>query len=236
LRNEGLSVAIIGRPNAGKSSLLNRLAAADRAIVTPVPGTTRDVLSERIDLGGIPVRVVDTAGLRVAQDPIESEGVRRARLEIASADWMLLVADATEAEDPEILVREEALPRERVIVVWNKVDLIPKDRALPSGDLRSVRISALTGEGVDALVAEIKRAAGARDDEGGFSARRRHVDALARTREHIVRGRAALAERGALELLAEDLRAAQQSLGAILGEVSSDELLGAIFSSFCIGK
>jgi tRNA modification GTPase len=236
LRNEGLTLAIVGRPNAGKSSLLNRLAGADRAIVTPLPGTTRDVLTERIDLGGIPVRIADTAGLRVAQDPIESEGVRRARLEIAAADGVLLVADATVREDPATLIREERLALGRVIVVWNKVDLVDADCALPRVDVRAVRISALTGAGFDELIAEIKRAAGVRDDEGGFSARRRHVDALTRTRAHVERARSALRDGAALELAAEDLRAAQRALGEILGEVSSDELLGAIFSSFCIGK
>src|SRR5262249_31835687 len=144
------------------------------------------------------------------------------------------------AEDPGVLVREEDLAPERVIVVWNKTDLIAPDAPLPAAApaiaARAVRLSALTGAGIDALMAEIKRAAGARDDEGGFSARRRHVDALEQTREHIVRARAALAEHGALELVAEDLRGAQRALGTILGEVSSEELLGAIFASFCIGK
>jgi len=235
LLNEGITVVIAGRPNAGKSSLLNQLAGYDRAIVTELPGTTRDVLSERITLGGLPIQVVDTAGLRDSGDVIEREGVRRARLEIAGADRVLLVFDATEPEDPLAFAREEGLPLERLTIVFNKMDLVGPTARLETA-CPSVRISALTGVGLDDLAAHLKEVVGLREDEGGFSARRRHLDALRRALDLLDRGIEQLSSWGAGELVAEDLRCAHEALGEILGRVTSDELLGSIFSSFCIGK
>jgi tRNA modification GTPase len=240
LLNEGISVVIAGRPNAGKSSLLNRLSGHERAIVTPHPGTTRDVLVERILVEGLPLRVVDTAGLRATDDVIEREGVRRALAEIERADRILLVTDATADEDPLAVAREERLPLERVTLVRNKIDLTGVAPGVePAGTVGAppvIRISALTGSGLGDLVAHLKAAAGWRDDEGVFSARRRHLDALRRTADLLEHGAAALAAGGAGELLAEDLRLAHDALGEIVGRVSSDELLGRIFASFCIGK
>lgn len=237
LQNEGMSVVIAGRPNAGKSSLLNRLAGYDRAIVTAIPGTTRDTLAERILLDGLPLRIVDTAGLRRTEDPVEQEGVRRARTELAQADRILLVCDASTGEDPIAIAREEQLPLERLTVVLNKIDIA----ALGSGEDTDrtppcVRVSALTGAGFDVLAQHLKAAAGWRDDEGAFSARRRHLDALRRAGELIEHGLAELETHSAAELLAEDLRLAHDALGEIVGHVSSDDLLGRIFASFCIGK
>ncbi len=237
LRTEGWQVVIAGRPNAGKSSLLNRLAGSDRAIVTDVPGTTRDVLRERIDLGGLPLIVVDTAGLRASLDRVEQEGVRRARAEVSTADHLLLVCDPLESEDPLTLINQESLDHLRLTVVENKTDL----SGLPVGIVAGaspprLRLSALTGAGFEALEAHLKAVAGYRDDEGGFSARRRHLDGLRRAQDHVERARAALSSMLAGELVAEDLRAAHQALGEIVGETTSDDLLGAIFASFCIGK
>jgi tRNA modification GTPase len=237
LQNEGMTVVIAGRPNAGKSSLLNRLAGYDRAIVTAIPGTTRDTLSERILIDGLPLRIVDTAGLRTTDDPVEREGVRRARVELAQADRILLVCDASTGEDPITIAREEQLPLERLTVVMNKIDIASPvagedvDRTLPC-----VHVSALTGAGFDALAHHLKAAAGWRDDEGAFSARRRHLDALRRAGQLIEHGLAELESHSAAELLAEDLRLAHDALGEIVGHVSSDDLLGRIFASFCIGK
>lgn len=237
LQNEGMTVVIAGRPNAGKSSLLNRLAGYDRAIVTAIPGTTRDTLSERILIDGLPLRIVDTAGLRRTDDPVEQEGVRRARLELAQADRILLVCDASTGEDPITIAREEQLPLERLTVVMNKIDIA----SLPPGEdvdrtLPCVQVSALTGAGFDALAHHLKATAGWRDDEGAFSARRRHLDALRRAGDLIEHGLAELESHSAAELLAEDLRLAHDALGEIVGHVSSDDLLGRIFASFCIGK
>jgi tRNA modification GTPase len=238
LQNEGIHVAIAGRPNAGKSSLLNRLAGHDRAIVTDVPGTTRDVLAERIVLGGLPLRVADTAGLRATHDTVEREGVRRARAEIAAADRVLLVVDVTTAEDALRIAQEEGLPLERLSIVLSKADLDASGSygLLPGSDPPAIRLSALTGAGIDALTRHLQEVVGYREDEGGFSARRRHLDALRRAQMRVESGLAALREQVAGELLAEDLRLAHDALGEIVGQVTSDDLLSAIFASFCIGK
>ena len=229
LLTEGVSLVLAGAPNVGKSSLLNRLAGVERAIVTEVPGTTRDVLSEQINLDGIPVRLIDTAGLRASTDRVEQEGIRRARAEIAGADWVLWVCDA--ADEPGG-PPPDGLPGDRTIIVRNKIDLVP--HASRDGD--SIAVSALTGEGVDALKTRLKQTVGYREAEGTFSARRRHLDALARARTHLAGGRDQLRTHAAGELLAEDLRAAHETLGEIVGRMTPDALLGRIFSSFCIGK
>ncbi|HUO81004.1 MAG TPA: tRNA uridine-5-carboxymethylaminomethyl(34) synthesis GTPase MnmE [Steroidobacteraceae bacterium] len=233
LLQEGCAVVIAGRPNAGKSSLLNALAGHDAAIVTEVPGTTRDVLRERISLEGLPLLLLDTAGLRDSPERVEAEGIRRARAELARADHVLYVVDAT---DPAALA---ALPRELaalaagppVTVVWNKADLA----APPAGT--GLAISALTGQGLAALRAHLRTALGYRPGEAGvIAARRRHLDALARTQGALGAAAERLAAAAGTELVAEELRLAHDALGEITGRVTSDDLLGRIFASFCIGK
>lgn len=232
---DGYQVVIVGRPNAGKSSLMNRLSGEDTAIVTEVAGTTRDVLRERINIDGLAVELVDTAGLRNDPDRIEEEGIRRARAAMANADAVLWIQDATSNADETI---EEDLPDGiPITIVRNKIDLTAEAAGAEDGDLPLVRLSAKTGDGLDALRWRISDLAGVRDlGEGAFTARRRHVEALRNAAQHFEAGRAALRQARAGELLAEELRLAQQSLGSITGAVSSDELLGRIFSEFCIGK
>jgi tRNA modification GTPase len=232
---DGYQVVIVGKPNAGKSSLMNRLSGEETAIVTEVAGTTRDVLRERINIDGLGVELVDTAGLRDDPDRIEEEGIRRARAAMANADAVLWIRDATGAADDTI---DEELPEGiPVIIVRNKIDLTAEKAGIAEGDEACVSLSAKTGAGLDALRRRIRQLAGFRDlGEGAFTARRRHVEALRDAAQHFESGRAALQESRAGELLAEELRLSQQALGTITGEVSSDDLLGRIFSEFCIGK
>ena len=233
---DGLHVVIAGRPNAGKSSLLNALAGFDAAIVTDIPGTTRDLLRERIHVDGLPIHVVDTAGLRDSTDAIEAEGVRRARAEAARADLLLYVVDATAGLDA---AERAAMPADAArVIVWNKIDL-PQAKSAPAaqGDDDVVTLSARTGDGLPALRGRLKRAAGFQGAEtGAFSARRRHLDALARAQALFARAEAKLGQQSSFELVAEELRLAQRALGEITGEMTSDELVGAIFRQFCIGK
>ena len=231
---DGLHVVIAGRPNAGKSSLLNALAGFDAAIVTAIPGTTRDLLRERIHVDGLPIHVVDTAGLRDTDDVIEIEGVRRARMEMSRADLVLYVVDATLG----FAAGEQAtLPGgTTTLVVWNKVDL-PDARPVPVlEDRPAIAVSALTGDGMEMLREQLKSAAGYQSESGAWSARRRHLDALARAQSLFEVAQGRLGERAAFELVAEELRQAHLALGEITGEVSSDALLGAVFATFCIGK
>jgi tRNA modification GTPase len=230
---DGLYVVIAGRPNAGKSSLLNALAGFDAAIVTEIPGTTRDLLRERIHVDGLPIHIVDTAGLRDTADAIEVEGVRRARAEAARADLVLYVVDALRGLDD---ADSAAIPSGKAaVIVWNKTDL-PQAMPAPAG-ARVVAVSALTGAGMPALRDQLKSAAGYQGVEGSvFTARRRHIDALARARSLFELAEARLGERSSFELVAEELRQAQRALGEITGEMTSDDLLGAIFGQFCIGK
>jgi tRNA modification GTPase len=238
LLREGITVVIAGRPNAGKSSLLNQLAGHAAAIVTDIPGTTRDLLRERLDIDGLPLHLTDTAGLRESGDAVEQEGVRRAWNEMEKADRVLLVVDATlglTAEDRHAI---ESMPRAiPVTVVYNKIDLTGQRPAEDELDgVASVWISAQYGLGLDLLRAHLKRMAGFQQlGEDGFTARRRHLDALKRAREHLDEADTHV-EVGAGELLAEELRLAQLCLSEITGEFTSDDLLGKIFSSFCIGK
>jgi tRNA modification GTPase len=236
LLTEGITVVIAGAPNAGKSTLLNRLAGYEAAIVTAVPGTTRDLIRERILIDGMPVHVIDTAGLRKTTDTVEREGVRRAEAEMARADQVLFVVDAS--SDP----RSQSLADARahlpagvpITVVMNKMDLVDPHAATVVGD---VHLSALSGAGIGLLRDHIKRAVGLQPAEAGnIAARARHIDALQRARAHVDEAGRQLSERRAGELVAHELRAAHQALGEITGEVSSDELLGHIFSRFCIGK
>ena len=242
LLREGLNVVIAGKPNAGKSSLLNKLAQDEVAIVTDVPGTTRDVLRRQVHLDGLPVNLIDTAGLRTAVDVVEAEGVRRARSEIAKADRVLYVLDAAAgADEPPASASELAqLPPEiPVTLVFNKIDLSgtsPRFEAAAAGPAR-IYLSALTGAGLSLLREHLKESAGYDAAESGvFTARRRHLDALGRARRHAQDAADILSSTRAFELFAEDLRLAQQALGEITGEFTSEDLLGEIFSSFCIGK
>jgi tRNA modification GTPase len=243
LLTEGMTVVIAGAPNAGKSTLLNRLAGHEAAIVTPIPGTTRDVLRERILIDGLPVHVLDTAGLRTqAADAIEAEGMRRAETAMLRADRILFVIDA--AADPAASSYEAErtrLPAQvPVTLVFNKVDLCAPGaptRPAPAGGSTTLHLSARTGEGLEALREHLKASMGfTQAGEGILSARARHLEALARCRLCLDAAREQLAGRGARELVAEELRRARQALGEIIGEESSDELLGRIFASFCIGK
>jgi tRNA modification GTPase len=240
LLRDGMTVVIAGRPNAGKSSLLNRLAGHDAAIVTDIPGTTRDVLRERINIDGMPLNIADTAGLREDADPVEAEGIRRAHLEMQRADRVLYVLDGTRNVSSSDLQKElntlpVAIP---VTLLFNKVDLAPSgQRPISTEALPVIDISALSGEGIDQLREHLKESMGFRaPDAGTVSARRRHLDALTRTSQHLADAHEHLLHRRAGELMAEELRQAQQQLGEITGEFTSDDLLGRIFSTFCIGK
>jgi len=229
-------VVLAGRPNVGKSSLLNRLAGDERAIVTPIPGTTRDALREPIQIDGVPIIVVDTAGLRQAPDEVERLGVERAWQEVGRADAVLMVLDASEGVTADDRTLLERLPVDGVrIEVFNKWDLVPgARRGLRAQDPLRVWVSAKTGEGLDALRKAILRAAGWQGaGESTFLARERHLRALARTRVHL---ESAARETAQWELFAEELRLAQAALAEITGEFSPDDLLGEIFARFCIGK
>ena len=240
LLREGLDVVLIGQPNVGKSSLLNQLVGEDVAIVTPVPGTTRDAIRGRIEIGGIPLHVIDTAGLHPAADAVERIGIERTWKAIARADLALVVTDARDpehAEDAAIVARlERTLPR---IVVRNKIDLARiGPRSSRDDGVTEVWLSAKTGAGLDLLREAMLHAAGAHDDmEGSFLARERHLRALDAASAHLAAAAEHLAaQTPPLELFAEELREAQEALGSITGEFTADDLLGAIFSRFCIGK
>lgn len=225
---DGPTVVIAGAPNAGKSSLLNRLAGTETAIVTAIAGTTRDLLREPLRLDGLALTLIDTAGLRLSADPIEGEGVRRARTAVADADRVLLVIDVTDpVVDPGDLPAEVPVDR-----VYNKIDLAP---GADAGD--GIAVSAHTGAGVDALREHLRRClAGPGQAETAFSARRRHLGALDRAAAAIAAAAAEMHAGAAGELAAEQLRLAQQALGEITGEVTTEDLLGEIFGRFCIGK
>jgi tRNA modification GTPase len=237
LLRDGLTIVIAGRPNAGKSSLLNRLAGYDAAIVTPVPGTTRDVLRERIEIDGLPLHVLDTAGLREAPDEVEAEGIRRAHRELERADRVLFVVDAADPDAVAGIATDlGALPTDAPrTVVFNKIDRIGGVPSVEPDDL--VYLSAATGAGLDLLREHLKDCVGFHPSGVGvLSARARHVDALRRARAHVEEAHRLLTARHAGELVAQELTDAQKALGEITGEVTSDDLLGRIFASFCIGK
>jgi tRNA modification GTPase len=240
LLREGMRVVIAGRPNAGKSTLLNALAGYERAIVTDIPGTTRDVLREQILIDGLPLHIIDTAGLRDSADVVEQEGVRRAWAEIRGADRILYLKDAaaSDAAEGDALYSQLLEAGPPVTLVYNKIDLLGQPARLrETGAQVVIRLSARSGDGMQLLRAHLQACVGYQPGgEGEFMARRRHLDALRRAQAHLMQGEAQLRERAAGELLAEELRLAQQALGEITGEVSADDLLGQIFSSFCIGK
>ncbi len=234
--HEGLTLVIAGLPNAGKSSLLNLLARNDAAIVTDIPGTTRDLLREFIQIDGLPVHLIDTAGLRDSDNPIEQEGIRRARKALDEADLVLWVYDC-QADSPRIDAEVQALDIP-LLLIRNKIDRCdePPGRR-EHGAVAEIALSAKRGDGLDALHAFLKQHAGVSDlAEGGFSARRRHLVAIDKAEQALNRATNTMLESRAGELVAADLLYAQRMLGEITGEVSADDLLGEIFSSFCIGK
>jgi len=251
LLRDGLTVVLVGRPNVGKSSLLNQLAGEELAIVTPIAGTTRDAVQSPIEIDGIPLTVIDTAGLRATDDPIETLGIDRTWAAVAKADVALVLVDAAAAErisaaDKAILAQlPPGLPR---LVIHNKIDLagmaaavktsLPQNGVGDSTAQRHVYLSAKTGDGVELLRAEILALAGVHEDmEDTFLARARHLDALRAAAAHLDSARQHFAAlKPPHELVAEDLRAAHMALSAITGEFTSDDLLGVIFSRFCIGK
>ncbi|OZC36752.1 tRNA uridine-5-carboxymethylaminomethyl(34) synthesis GTPase MnmE [Marinobacter vinifirmus] len=242
---DGMKVVIAGRPNAGKSSLLNALAGREAAIVTAIEGTTRDVLREHIHIDGMPLHIIDTAGLRDSPDEVERIGIARAWEEIRQADRILLMVDATTTDktEPHEIWPDfiDQLPASApVTVIRNKVDLSGEAvgiTAEPHQTAPVIRLAAKVAEGLEVLRDHLKQCIGfASTTEGGFLARRRHLDALERARDSLLQGQTQLEGYGAGELLAEDLHAAQDALGEITGHLTPDELLGKIFSSFCIGK
>jgi tRNA modification GTPase len=248
LLREGIKVVLAGQPNAGKSSLLNALAGAELAIVTAVPGTTRDVVSQTIQIEGVPLHVIDTAGLRDSQDHVEKIGIERAWGQIENADAVLFLHDLTRSSNADYQAGEASIARSLadklartvpVIDVWNKLDAVAAGDMPPAaraGD--SVALSAKTGSGLDTLRQRLLKVAGWQSaPEGVYIARERHVQALRRVEGHLVAAAAHLTARSpTLELLAEELRLGQNALNEITGEFTSDDLLGVIFSSFCIGK
>ena len=243
LLREGMKVVIAGRPNAGKSSLLNALAGRDAAIVTDIAGTTRDVLREHIHIDGMPLHIIDTAGLREASDEVERIGIERAWQEIDQADRVLFMVDSTTTNEtnPEKLWPEfiERLPKNMpVTVIRNKADLTGETLGYSEQNgYCLIQLSARTGEGITLLRDHLKQVMGfTSSTEGGFLARRRHLQALEKAAEHLNNGQYQLTTFHAGELLAEELRLAQEALSEITGEFTSDDLLGRIFSSFCIGK
>jgi tRNA modification GTPase len=239
---DGIRVAIAGRPNAGKSRLLNALSGQDTAIVAEVPGTTRDVLRETIQLEGIPVHIVDTAGLRDSDDLIEAEGVRRARAEMERADCVLLVADSTMApcEEADRITEDFAACAEdgRLTLVLNKADLSGLAAGAREGQVPTLVVSAATGAGLDALRTHlVTRARGAGSATSEFLGRRRHLSALEAAAGHVAQARLLVrSDTLVLEFFAEELRQAQQQMGTISGTFTTEDLLGQIFGTFCIGK
>lgn len=235
---EGISVVIAGLPNAGKSSLLNRLTGTETAIVTDIAGTTRDVLRTQIQIDGLPIHVIDTAGLRETRDVVEQIGIDRARGEIQRADCVLLVIDDRRSLAEQIAEIQPPLPADLpLIVVRNKIDLSARQPGAQNGPRGvEIAVSALTGAGIELLRTELKKTAGFQDSaETTFMARRRHLTALEQADSFLQQAAEAFTH-GEAELVAEELRHAHRALGELVGEFTNDDLLGAIFSTFCIGK
>ncbi|WP_045856394.1 tRNA uridine-5-carboxymethylaminomethyl(34) synthesis GTPase MnmE [Teredinibacter purpureus] len=242
LIREGMKVVIAGRPNAGKSSLLNALAEREVAIVTDIAGTTRDVLREHIHIDGMPLHVIDTAGLRHSPDKVEQIGIERAWQEIDQADRILLMIDSNEqveieTEDYWLQLMKHPESRHKVTLIYNKVDESGFTSPATADDNHTIALSAKTGEGLEVLRDHLKQVMGYQTvTEGGFSARRRHIEAIHNAQTYLEAGKIQLETHAAGELLAEDLRLAQDHLSEITGRFTPDDLLGKIFSSFCIGK
>jgi tRNA modification GTPase len=235
LLREGARVALVGRPNVGKSSLLNRLAGEEVAIVTATPGTTRDVIRQELLLDGIPIHILDTAGLRDPGDAIERIGMERAKGAIDRADLVLFVSDAQDEPSEDMKLLRELPAGIMRLLVLNKIDLHGVAPGVCDGEQgRQIRVSALTGSGLGELRTEMLAALGWHGgEEGAFLARARHLNAVQRATQHLAQAKT---QTEALELLAEELRLVQQALGEITGEVTADDLLGEIFAKFCIGK
>ena len=233
---DGIHVAIAGKPNAGKSSLLNMLTKESSAIVTDIAGTTRDVLKETIHIDGMPIHIIDTAGLHDSDDVVEQEGIRRAHNEINNADIILLVFDSRDSK-ANLSILPDSVKNKPKILVRNKIDLAGNKSSVKKvGNITEISISAKNGDGIDTLRESLSEFAGLNSGiEGVFVARKRHLDAIEETLEFINSASSRLYS-GSSELVAEDLRQAGMKLGQITGEFSSDDLLGEIFSSFCIGK
>lgn len=232
---EGMKIVIAGQPNVGKSSLINCLSTQDIAIVTEIPGTTRDVLRTQITIDGLPIYIVDTAGIRESEDKVEQEGVRRAHNEMQTADLILQVLDATHEVSENLKPVNHQIP---TVFVINKIDLLDLEERYAEQDGQAkIYLSVKTKKGIDLLKEYIKRTAGVSvTAEGLFFARRRHLDALTRAKTMLTSGIVQLTKSQNLELVAEELRLAHLALGEITGEYTSDDLLGSIFGSFCIGK
>jgi len=234
LLKEGMTVVIAGKPNVGKSSLLNKLAGHDSAIVTEIAGTTRDILREHIQIDGLPLHIIDTAGLRESDDVVEREGIKRARQVIEKADRVLFVVDVND-KDKTIL---QSLPKNvGLTTIYNKIDKNNRAAEIIQTDSTEIYLSAKTGDGITLLKQHLKNCMGyEQKNEGQFIARRRHLDAIDTAEQHLNIADKNLHQLKAGELLAEELRLAQDALSSITGEFSSDDLLGRIFSDFCIGK
>jgi tRNA modification GTPase len=240
LLKEGMTVVIAGKPNAGKSSLLNQLAGQDSAIVTDVPGTTRDILREHIQIDGLPLHIIDTAGLRESADVVEQEGVKRAKKMIETADRVLFVIDI--GDDDQTIIN--SMPAGTgITIIYNKIDQCDRRAEIKTRQMTAdkqeteIYLSAKTGDGIELLRQHLKDCMGYQQKtEGQFIARRRHLEAIDTAEEHLTLAHRNLHELKAGELLAEELRFAQEALSSITGEFSSDDLLGRIFSDFCIGK
>ncbi|HED16330.1 MAG TPA: tRNA uridine-5-carboxymethylaminomethyl(34) synthesis GTPase MnmE [Gammaproteobacteria bacterium] len=239
LLQQGMTVVIAGRPNAGKSSLMNTLSGSERSIVTDIPGTTRDILSETIQIDGLPVHLIDTAGLRHSDDVVEQLGVKKAWAEIATADIILLLIDSTDRHAEQDSLVEIQLPKSiPVVKLYNKIDQIDQPACIKRNDDHTeIYLSVKTGAGIAFVREHLKHVSGYTSAESGvFSARTRHIQALETCEIHIHNAKKQLLDNKAGELAAEELRLAQQFLSEITGEFSSDDLLGRIFTSFCIGK